>query len=69
MLRDYFAGYFKLVSGIMVNRNQISPADTVNLKPDVKLTGEAKHFLAQPDSVPSEDSLFFVEPKELLIIR
>jgi hypothetical protein len=59
-LRDYFIPYFKLVSGIMVRRNQISAEDTVNLKPRLKLTGEAKKFLAKPDSL-KEDSLFFRE--------
>lgn len=60
-LRDYLTGYFKLLSGIMVRRNQISPMDTMNLKPSLKLTGEAKKFLAKPDSIAREDSLFFKE--------
>ena len=60
-LRDYFTSYFKLLSGIMVRRNQIPPTDTINLKPRLKLTGEARKFLAKPDSIAKEDSLFFKE--------
>ena len=59
-LRNYFIPYFKLLSGIMVRRNQISPEDTINLKPRLKLTGDAKRFLAKPDTL-KEDSLFFRE--------
>lgn len=59
-LRDYFIPYFKLLCGIMVRRNQISPEDTVNLKPYVKLTGEARRFLKIADQ-EKEDSLFFRE--------
>lgn len=58
-LRDYLAGYFKLMSGIMVMRNQISPADTVNLRPILKLKGPAKKLLAKPDSIAGQDSLFY----------
>ena len=60
-LRDYLGSYFKLMSSIMVRREQIQPNDTINLKPNIKLSGEAKRFLARPDSVAREDSLFFRE--------
>jgi hypothetical protein len=60
-LRDYFTSYFKLLSSIMVRRNQIPPMDTVNLKPILKLTGPAKKLLAKPDTTAREDSIFFKE--------
>lgn len=65
VLRDYFGSYFRLLSNIMLRRNQITPADTFNLAPNITLTGEAKKYLTSPDTVAREDSLFFVEPKQL----
>jgi hypothetical protein len=55
----------------MVRRNQITPEDTINLKPKIKLTGEAKKMLAQPDTIANEDSLFFKElvPGKPLILN
>ncbi|HEY4785014.1 MAG TPA: biosynthetic peptidoglycan transglycosylase [Bacteroidales bacterium] len=58
-LRDYFNAYFKLLSGIMVRRSEIPAEDTINLKPKLKLTGEARKMLAQRDTTAAEDSLFF----------
>jgi len=66
VLRDYLTSYYKLLGGTMVRRNQISPFDTINLKPNIKLTGEASMFLAQPDSSAHEDSLFYMDAKNLI---
>jgi hypothetical protein len=60
VLRDYLANYYRLVEGIMLRRNQILPSDTVNLRPYVKLTGEAKKYLATPDSTKT-DSAYYKE--------
>lgn len=64
-LRDFLNPYYKLLSGIMVRRNQILPEDTVNLKPIKGLSGEARKFLEKPDSTIIEDSLFFIQPMEI----
>jgi hypothetical protein len=61
-LKDFINPYYKLVSGIMVRRNQITPEDTVNFKPIIKLKGEARKFLVSPDSTRREDSLYYIEP-------
>ncbi|MDP4207850.1 MAG: biosynthetic peptidoglycan transglycosylase [Bacteroidota bacterium] len=68
MMRDYMAGYYKLLSGIMLRRNQILPTDTINLKPQIKLTGEARKFLMKADSTARQDSLMILESKDLLPI-
>jgi hypothetical protein len=67
-LRDFLNPYYKLLSGIMVRRNQILPEDTVNLKPIKGLLGEARKFLEKPDSTIIEDSLFFIQPLEIVPI-
>ncbi|HEX2935876.1 MAG TPA: biosynthetic peptidoglycan transglycosylase, partial [Bacteroidales bacterium] len=64
-LREFISPYYKLLSGIMVRRNQITPEDTVNLRPVIKLKGEAKRFLEKQDSTTMEDSLYFIQPIEL----
>jgi hypothetical protein len=67
-LRNHYAGYYKLLSGIMLRREQISPFDTLDLKPDVELTGPAKLLLTKPVAErEAEDSVFFIEPKSFLI--
>lgn len=61
-LRSHYAGYYRLLSGIMLRRNQITPEDTFNLKPDLELVGAAKYYLTKPDTI-REDSIFFIEPR------
>lgn len=65
-LRDYYAGYYRLLTGIMLRRNQITPIDTLNLNPAIELTGAAKYYLTQPDTL-REDSIFFIEPRGLML--
>lgn len=65
-LRDYYAGYYRLLTGIMLRRNQITPNDTLNLNPAIELTGAAKYYLTQPDTL-REDSIFFIEPRGLML--
>jgi hypothetical protein len=65
-IRGYMGSYYQLLTGIMVRRNQILPEDTINLRPIKKLTGEAKNFLTQSDTIKYEDSLYFLKPMELL---
>lgn len=65
-LRDYFTGYYKLVSSIMVGRNHILPSDTINLTADIELKGEAKKFLVSQDTIRNDDSLFYIKPKGFL---
>jgi hypothetical protein len=64
-LRDFLNPYYKLLSEIMVRRNQILPEDTINLKPIKGLAGEAKKFLEKSDTTRIEDSLFFIQPLEI----
>lgn len=65
-LRNHYAGYYRLLSGIMLRRNQISPNDTINLKPDIELTGAAKFYLTKQEA-EREDSIFFLEPKSFIL--
>jgi hypothetical protein len=65
-LRKHYQGYYKLLSGIMLRRNQISSMDTVNLQPDVDIKGAAKTYLAKPSEEPEEE-IFLLEPKRFII--
>jgi hypothetical protein len=69
VLREYFGNYFRLLSSIMLRRNQITPSDTFNLGPKITLTGDAKNYLTAPDTIAKEDSLFFVEPKQIQLFQ
>ena len=60
-LRESNAGFYRLVSGKMVNKGWITPADAENLVPDVELKGPARLMLKQADSIPA-DSLEFQNP-------
>ncbi len=65
-LRNHYAGYYKLLSGIMLRRNQITPADTLDLKPDLELTGVAKFSVVSREEEREEPN-FFLEPKRFII--
>lgn len=65
-LRNHYAGYYKLLSGIMLRRNQISPSDTLDLKPDLELTGVAKFSVVSREAEREEPN-FFLEPKRFII--
>lgn len=65
-LRSHYSGYYKLLSGIMLRRNQITPADTLDLKPEVQLKGAAKLYVRQQEEELEEPS-FFIEPKRFII--
>lgn len=64
-LRSHYAGYYRLISGIMLRRNQISPNDTVNLRPDVELSGAAKYYISKQEN-DREDSIFYIQPRKFL---
>ena len=64
-MAGFYAGYSKLLSSVMLRRNQITPADSSKLNPFVKLTGDAKKYLATPDTLPHEDSLFYLNLRQL----
>lgn len=49
-LRDYNAGYYNLISGIMLRREQITEAEKAALVPDVELKGRAKDALVIKDT-------------------
>jgi hypothetical protein len=65
-LRSHYSGYYKLLSGIMVRRDQISPSDTINLKPDIELKGAARSYVTNRKN-EEEESNFFLEPKRFII--
>jgi len=65
-LRNHYAGYYRLLTSIMLRRNQITPSDTLNLRPDLELVGAAKYYLTKPDTL-REDSIFFIEPRGFLL--
>ena len=57
--------YFKLVSGIMLRRSQISDADTTGLSAHVTLRGPAQLMLQSPDTMRI-DSLLILPMQEQL---
>jgi membrane peptidoglycan carboxypeptidase len=49
-LNDYYAWFYKRIPEVMIRREQLSPNDTIGLKPEVALKGEAKNYI-EMDSV------------------
>lgn len=66
-LRSHYDGYYKLLTGIMLRRNQILPSDTLDLKPDLELTGVAKYTIVSREEEQREELNFFLEPKKYMI--
>jgi membrane peptidoglycan carboxypeptidase len=64
-MAGYYPEYCKLLSSIMLRRNQITTEDSAKLKPFVILTGAAKKYLAIPDTLHLEDSIFYKKPEIL----
>lgn len=64
-LRSHYEGYYRLISGIMLRRNQITPSDTINLRPDVELSGGAKYYISKQEN-DREDSIFYLQPRKFL---
>jgi Transglycosylase len=57
-IKPYMSDFFKIIEGRMVMRGYLSPADTVNFVPRVKLRGPALQIVAPADSVaPSSDDV------------
>ncbi|QCR23109.1 biosynthetic peptidoglycan transglycosylase [Pontibacter sp. SGAir0037] len=55
-LRSYKAGYFRLISGIMVRRGLISQEEYENLYPNVRLYGRARDLIVTaPDAENQEE--------------
>jgi hypothetical protein len=59
-LRDYYAGYYRFLISTMLMRDLIGAEDTINLVPDLALTGKAFDFIAKPDTV-AVDTLIWEE--------
>src|SRR5208283_3250298 len=62
-MAGFYPEYCKLLSNIMLKRNQITTEDSAKLKSFVILNGVAKTYLAAPDTIHYEDSLYYKEPK------
>ncbi len=62
-MAGFYNEYSKLLCKVMLKRNQITSNDSSNLQPFVNLTGIAKEYLALPDTLAIEDSLFYKEPE------
>lgn len=63
-LKPYLASYFKIVSNRMLSKTWISPIDTFNLQPQVKLKGPALKIVMPADSSIT-DSLQWNQSNEL----
>ena len=50
-LRDYYDGYYRFLISTMLMRDLIMPEDTVNLIPNITLSGKAIDFLVKPDTI------------------
>ena len=55
-LKSYLNGFYRIVADHMLRKSLITEADTVNLRPDIKLTGDAKKYLTVKDTL-AVDSL------------
>jgi len=63
-LKPYLASYYKIVSNRMLSKTWISPIDTFNLQPQVKLKGPALKIVMPADSTIT-DSLQWNQSNEL----
>jgi hypothetical protein len=64
-LKPFMAKYYKLVSDIMLRRNQITEADTTGLNIHMNLVGPAKFMLQSPDTLRI-DSLMILPMQDRL---
>lgn len=55
-LTDYYAWFYKRLPEVMLSRNQISSEDTIGLKPEIELTGDANDYLFKADSTVVDSS-------------
>jgi hypothetical protein len=66
--KEFYRYYFRQMIDVMSQRNEILPQDTTGIKPDVTLLGEAKDYLAMPDTLcPDTSSIKLPEIIEDLI--
>ena len=56
-LKPHVAGFYRLVSGILLKRMVITDLEFANLKPNVKLKGQARDFLRKPLTEPLDSLL------------
>ena len=56
-LKPHLAGFYRLVSGILLKRMVITDLEFANLKPNVKLKGQARDFLRKPLTEPLDSLL------------
>jgi hypothetical protein len=54
-LKPFHASYYRLLTTIMLRRNQLYPEDTVGLKPQVVLTGPARKYVVLSDTLLTEE--------------
>ncbi len=62
-IRDFYSAFHRFLIATMLNRQQITPDDTVNLLPVINLNGVAREYLHPTDSVAT-DSIFNDDPLE-----
>jgi membrane peptidoglycan carboxypeptidase len=66
-LKPYLAGYYRLLTNIMLRRNLIDSTDTTGLSPNVILTGPARSKLVLTDTLASDSLLIDEEDAPALI--
>lgn len=68
-LKPYLAGYYRLLTNIMLRRSLIDSADTVGLSPNVVLYGPARARLVLTDTLANADSLLLDEEDAPVLIQ
>lgn len=63
-LKPYLASYYRIITNRMLSKTWITPLDTFNLEPQVKLKGPASKYVMPADSVAA-DTLNWNQPLEL----
>lgn len=53
-LKPYLSGYYRLIASRMIFRTWITPFDTIGLKPEVTLHGDALKFILPADTIPAD---------------
>ncbi len=60
-LKPHMAGFYKLISGILLKRMVITDEEYANLKPNVKLKGPARELIRKAPAMPIDSLLLELE--------
>jgi hypothetical protein len=67
-LTEYYSWFYKRLPDVMLQRNQIKPEDTINLRPEVTFEGDAREYLLKPDTIQIDSAFFEQNPLDQSLV-